>query len=539
MNSRPNPLNSPTRIALMHAVILLAGFAATNASAQQNTDGVAYNISTTPAPPPTYHPLPPPPHLSDGGFLPGFWNNERVGGRSALQFERLYGPLFFPALLPVLGSIPPSRPGHLATDYPRALAGEPFFMAYGILAANNRLPVDSAERIARYRSARLALLTELRALLRHEPGASPGSSEHALANLAAIQTSRLLELEAEAEQNRYELTQVEALKATADDIGKWVPDEKNSKLDEALASSRLTLSAAHFRNGFSSDQRHLLEEMALETQLAVEPESGPTERASVFFWPAGARIPEPVGLPPEAAARFEEFRRRKAALKNELRVTLAREESRLFNIDSTGTFARLAAAQAPRFAELDTLADQLRPALAALADVRTNPAAEFPPALARQVVTVVDHKDALQREVHVQLAEFRRELPAERLKLVRQGSGLAIAIVTDSGFSRNRESVLARIETFNAEIATQFEAYATKRAAVRAAIARHQASVPGAKPGITVDQLATDFLSAYNAREYRNQQRDYAAAVFASGLSPAQRRLLLAAVAADSLQTAP
>ena len=542
------------------AATLLGGFATTGAPAQTSSTGAVIPGNAPPpviSQPETFYSGPSlgpsgRPPSSDSFTLPGTYSN--WSGRSQPP-----GPFFLPVLLPVLGAPPPvgqaalaaDHPRGFAANYPRAFAGEPFFMAYGNLAAHRLVSVKRAERIARYQAARLALLTELRGQLSRGPDASPEARARTLADLAATQTPQLLALEAEAEQIRYDLTHLGFLTTTADDIGYLRPTGEDPNLRVPLASVRLLLSAAHFQEGLSPDQRRLVEEMAQEVQLTIEPDSGAP--AAVFFWPAGARIPVPAGLPPEAAARFDDFQRRKTALKNELRALLVREDGRVFVGERTEAYLQLASAQAPRFAELDALADSIRPALAALADA--SPASELPADLARQVAGVVHRKAALQRELHARLTAFRRELPADHLVLTRQGHGLAITVspgghadsydddpsiiggaATGSVRPRDRQTVLADLAAFNGETSSRFDTLAADLDAVRAALARYQASVPVAKAGRTVDQLAADFLAAYEAREHRNRQRDYAAAVLAPDLSPAQRRLLLAAAAVDFLR---
>ena len=442
---------------------------------------------------------------------------------------------FLPPLLPVVGVAAPAPRKPLVRNYPREAVGEPFFMAYGNLAAQNLLSDQRADRLVSYRTARQTLLTELHVELERGPEVAAEARARALAGLAAIQTPRLLELEAEAEQIRHELTHTGILKPAADDIGNLVPTDEKPELKDVLADIRMILSAAHFRAGFSSDQRRLLEEMAQEIRLTIEPEPIGSP-IGVFFWPAGARIPMPSGLPPEAAGRFAEFQQRKAALKDELRAALERDRRQLFNIDNTPTFERLAAAQAPRFAELDTLADQIRPALATLSAAGDRLVTGIPADLAQQIISLADRTAALQGELRDRLAEFRTRLPDDRLALTPRGDGLAITVETNHATPGNRELVLAHLNEFNDELAARFTALAAVRDRVRDAITRYLAKAPGAKPGQTPDRFAADFLAAHRAGEYLNRQRDYAAAVFAPGLSPAQRRLLLAAAATDSLQ---
>jgi len=359
MNSRTFLLRPFAFTPRVLTAALLAGFAALAAPAQQVSGGNATIISVGP-PPPT-QPFPTETFdrgasLGPSGRPSSLWDTYPPSYDNRIVAPPP-GPFFLPPLLPVLGAARPAHQAPLAAGYPREAVGEPYLMAYGNLAANNQLGAKRTERIARHRAARLALLEELRDQLQRGPDAS------VLTNLAASQTPRLLELETEAEKIRRDLTRVELFATPADDIGRLAPLKDHP--NDVLGAVRQTLSAAHFQDGFSPDQRRLLEEMAMEAQLVIQPEPEMPGPAPIFFWPAGVRILPPTGLPPEAAGRFVDFQRRKATLKAELRAALDRENARLFNVDETEARARLAAAQAPRFAELDALADQLRPALAA------------------------------------------------------------------------------------------------------------------------------------------------------------------------------
>lgn len=509
---------TPAGIIRTLAVFWLAGFGWAQVHAQ---------MGTTPPTPPGQRP----PELGSLGDNV-YWSGAMYGSPNSPQS---LDPVFLPALLPVLGEERPANPVPLAANYPREFAGEPFFMAYANLAARDQLSAKRSERIARYRTARLILLTELREQLTRTTDAAAETRERALAGLAATQTSRLLELEVEAEEIRDDLTRREAFKIIASDIGDLPSRTEATERSAALATLRLLLSAAHFRDGFSSDQRRLLEEMAQETLLTLQPEPEASSPRAVFFWPAGARIPAPKNLAPEVAAQFVDFQRRKAALKNELRATLDRGETHILNLDRSEAYAKLATTQTRPFAELEALAEQLRPALAALAGTGASAVNELPADLANQVASIVERKAALQRELYSALMKFRRELPDDQVELIRQSGGIAISVLTEKGNRRTREAVLARILAFNEDISSRFKVLATDRDAMRTALARYQATVPGAKADVSVDRLAADFLAAYNARGFRNSQREYADAVFAPGLSPAQRRLLLRAVGTEFL----
>lgn len=448
---------------------------------------------------------------------------------------RPLGPFFLPQPLPVLGVFRPIDPTPLVNNYPCEIAGEPYFIAYGNLAARKLLSPERTKRIERYKTEHASLLAVLRKKLKQVQGETAEIQQRTLAELAATQTPELLKLENEAEDLRRDLTYDSPWRTSASDIGKLVVEHAPADRRPSLAKLWLTLSAAHFRDGFSPEQRHLLEEMAHDLSLILEPEPNASAQPWVFFWPAGTRILKPSGLPPEAAAKFDNFQQQKEALKEELRTVLNRGDSYIFTSQRTDCYSQLAAKQAQRFVELDALADQLRPALAALTEATTQSSAALPSNLADELTAIVNRKAVLQRELYAKLMQFRRDLPDDRIELTGQKNGLAITVVSAKGNSHKQKAARAHINAYNEDLLNRFNALSTDRDAVLAAIVRYQSAAQNAKPGLTVDQLVADFLNDYKAWKNRQQQSDYAAAVLAPGLSPAQRRLLLNATLVDLL----
>lgn len=456
--------------------------------------------------------------------------------------EDLVGPFAIPPVPPVLGE--PLDPHNLTTRlpsyYPRSLAlhvGQPYYMAYGNLLLRDLLSVRRTDQIEHHRTTGLQLLDELREQLSRLPNAPADVRTRILADFALFQNPRLVQWEAEAEAIRRDLTLPGVLRTTADDPGLMPTAPGQPDPTEAQVLARAALSAAHFQDGLSPDQRRLLEEISLEARLS-DGSAPATATPGVFFWPAGARIPPPASLPPEIAARWDEFQRLKAGLKEELRA-LTRQQGFLFTNRRTEAYARLAADQAPRFAALEALADAIRPGLATRPGADQPAASNLPEDLTRRVGEIIARRTDLQRELGVRLKQFRSELPKDRVELVRQNNGLAITLASPEGTGssgKTRADALARMQAINADLAAQYAALAADRDAVRTAIQRYQDSVPGEKPGLSVDQMAANFLQAYHEREALTRHRDYAAAVLTPGLSPAQRRLLFAAARADFIK---
>ncbi len=515
----------------------------------------SYTVSSTPAPTPAV------PNFSsenaiphDGGMLPG----DYARGRSPSS-------TYFPPCPPILGDAPetglpnpqatppvsaggggrmaigPNGVGFAAglptwetsprflrwqphSHYPAMLlghAGTPYFMAYGQLIQSLwPLSPQRLKPIQQSFALRRELFEELHALLETVRAAAPEEQSRRLSELARAQEPKLRELEAGAEAIRVDLTTGGS--AAHDPTDSWPVPDLSPPMERALAA----FSAAHFQNGFSPAQRALLEEMGLEAWLAAA--SSPPADAT-FFWPAGARVRFPTNLSPALTAELADFQQRKAALKQALQAALDRRWNYFRESRRTADYASLAAEQAPAFAALEPLAEQIR------RDLAVRPAGPpLPRELAQRAADVVARRAALQREFYARLNEFRRELPPARVEVAQRSDGLAISLATPHGKAEHAAD--ERMRAFSADISARFAAVAADREAVRAALEDYRRSISGPQANLTVDQFLEAFREAYRTRTTEEGQLDYYAAVFLPGLSPAQRRLLLAGVRVSFLR---
>jgi hypothetical protein len=530
---------------------VLVGFSVTAAMAQKDTE--ASGNATTGSP--TYYPSPiqpgsepqsPDPYGNNGlGFQEfGFpapelnkmdWN-ARFGPDTC-------GPFYLPPIPPALGEPRDPNPHPLPLKYPATLGdhvGEIYYMAMGNLLRQKPLSAERQERITQYLATRQSELEKLRKQLTESRDLPTDQTARLLAGLAEEQTPLLQAQEAEAEKIRTELTTTNFFKLYAYDISELNLIRTNdAKKDQAQATARDALSAAYFQNGLSLDQRLLLLEISTESRL----EADGTDVAKghfVFFWPAGARISLSPGLPPPASARFDEFQQLKAGLKGELAKAVLRKQNFLFTGLRTQAYERLAETQAERFRQLDALAEEIRHDFAALPDPDAPPKANLPVDLTNRLDKATARKATLLRELTAHLKEFRRQLPSDRIELVRQDNGVAIKIIQSKELSpesnTEREAIISRFKDANFEMVQQFDAIVKELFNIRTEIELYQASNPKSTSPADIDKLTTSFAQAYATQENWNRQRDYRAAVLQPGLSPAQRRLLFNALQVDAFK---
>lgn len=442
-------------------------------------------------------------------------------------FGRRFGRMRFPAPPPALGEDLANR---TAPPFGDAVASdftwETFYGPYAMLLDGQELSEKKAKRIAAYRSARQALLEELRRKLAEVADAAPEARQAAFNELAAQQEGRLQVLANEAESIRADL----ATTGTANEfrIGLW---HRTADFKQRAERFLWVLYSYYFDAGLSTEQRELLPEIAFDQRSLFtaqkEKTSGPGSDY-FYFLPAGARIRVPATLPSSLMEKIRTCVKEKESLKNELRTEILRD-GEIYTRQRTNRFTQLAERQAPRFAALYKLAEEIRVELAAF-DYPDRPVKQAMPAdLTQRIGDFYDKKIQVQRELVKRKLEVQRQFPAAYVAIERVGDGLAIK---QEGVSPEKAASLAE---FNASLARRYAALARESENLRGDIQRfNQAS---SKPEErSVDQLASDFAKAYAVQENWNQYDDYYRAVLEPGLSSAQRVLLFHSAATKLAQ---
>jgi len=440
-------------------------------------------------------------------------------------------------LLAPLGSGPPAPP-ELAP-----FVGDVFYPLLGSRLASDNLPKSLRARIVAYLDAKVALQGELRSRILALKDVDSKSRERQLADLAALQAPRIAELESTAEQLRSDLRPNGVFGVQTENPG---PDEGSAwsmhsvrNAPEAAADVRReagALRGAAFREeGLSLSQRRLLCEAAVELEAGAGadrpgPQAVPGPR-TIAFSPEPARILIPAGLEPGLAREVDEFLSAKSALKAELRDVLRRTGDS--NPEARRTaLEKLAAAQAPRIAAYEEMAEEIRRGLAALPNPQGPPP---PPALPAELTARISayrtHKVELLRRLRAMLAapppasEPGQAPPETRPDDIGAGAQAWLhdgASTTEVQPSSLRVSV-AEFGRLQDEL---ISALNREEAGIRESLAAYVRASNGPSDRKSINDLLRDFETARQKQELWDRFQDYRTAALMPGLSAGQRRVL-------------
>ncbi len=456
-----------------------------------------------------------------GRFDLGRFNNQAashyiVQGRAPVQRESYFFPPDPPPLGAPLRVLPPPVTGAPAPPEAAAFVNEPFYSALSLRLAAADLPRRLQSEINAYREAKVALQDELRAATVRLKDADPAAREAEMAGLGRMQTPRIVELENSARRLRTQLLRggTYALFAGRGDwyeARSWRLEsgDRGPKGRERLELEfQLVRAAAFYEDALSPAQQRLAREAAMELQADLQRADGVVpatpDPTVVFFSPDTARIKLPADLPGELAGRIAAYTSAKQRLKTELRETLIQVDAKGTE-ERLRTLTQLAAAQAPEFAALDNLAEEIRRGLAQVPDMPGPPVPPALPAdLAARIAAYRGHKLELLRAVQTRLMQPDKTLgPASQLSWAQE-----------------------QVAVFNRENAPRFAALKVEKDGIREALAAFVRDTGGGRGQKSVDDLLEEFESARQEQEVWEMYRDYRTAVLTPGLSPAQRRLL-------------
>jgi hypothetical protein len=373
-------------------------------------------------------------------------------------------------------------------------------------------------RLADYRAAKSSLIAELHAKIDAVSSLVPAAREQELKSFAAEQAVRLRTLRATAA-------------ALESDLG-WSPDENDDYglvadgtqgSNPKTADMNLLRTALLRRESLSPPQCGLVREMILQNQ-----QSAAVRGAFCFFSPDTARLQLPDDLPAALAARIAAYRQEKDALKQELRSALAQLDEVDSDFVRTMGLAALAEQQAPRFGDLENLAETIRSELATLPPrpaMEERP--ELPAPLAARLAAYQNSRNEVQASARRDLQVLRAQLADTGAEIVASGEPprLELRVRGTPTAAAQLPSIRSGIESFNRQYADRFGALASELGSLRRAVAEN--STPrGNSAAKSVDDLTRDFISAALRQSGATSYRDCRVAVLWPGLSPEQRRLL-------------
>lgn len=429
--------------------------------------------------------------------------------------------LFFPPAPPTLGRpVPLDNPFQRGEPAPAALAGFVHEIFYPVLAtrlASGDLPGSVGEQLRDYRARKVTLQNQLRQRLATLREAEPSVRERELAQLAAVQAPALAALEATADQLRTELRHDDVLGQPLE-TGNWAVRPPPAAPDSAELPPALLRRAAFYQDGLSIDQRLLLQ----ETALARAAPAGAVSRHMRYFFPATASFELAREPSPQLARKLADFDAVKRELLGELqaRLTTAAPAAPAARI---AAFRRLAAEQAPRFAALEALAEEIRRDLAGDPAAPGPPLApELPADLSARIAVYRAHKQEAIRVLHEMLAADAATARAIRFQPSASGPDAA-ADPPPNGSNTDAPAGVSAFERRQRELVAALN---QEKASIRESLAAYVRTVGSPRERKSVDDLLRDFEDARQQQELWVRFRDYQAAVLSPGLSPAQRRLL-------------
>ncbi|MES2696579.1 MAG: hypothetical protein V4773_24130 [Verrucomicrobiota bacterium] len=446
-------------------------------------------------------------------------------------------PIFFPPHPPALGRTfgKGAMPGSNQPPAPPELAdfvNEIFYPELGSRLFANLLKDAQRQQVDAYRTAKLALQNELRTELERLRNAEPAERLQALAALATRQAPRLAQLEKDAEQLRRELMHRDH---TWGARREWRLGDYGRRGFSPTEIAQVMRAYAYYQNGLLPAQRRLLREISLELLLSAENETkAAAAQPHVFFPPEPARVLFPDHMSAEAAAKLAAYQTKKSLLKKELYDVVYRHDGQALGFLPGNAIASLAARQAPRLAELETLAEEVRRLLPPASGAPPVERSPLPLALSTRLSAMMNTYAAAQRAASAQIDAIiaRNTESISQSKYVFGAEGIKFVVIPNR-FSSRSTSGRTKIEAIRAEISAIADEYArtlaellNERSAIREEIARTLGNTEAAR----IDATLYAAMRVVSQQETASAYEEYRVAVFEPGLSPEQRRLLFDSV---------
>ena len=478
---------------------------------------------------------------SDGGLSRVSNNNPFGSAFPALNSDRHLPtplPVFFPPEPPPLDRTARRAPVSLAARLglgrglgaPPELASyvnEPFYPALADRISHHDLSDRQQAALARYREEKRALQHELRTELSRTLALEPAARGPLLAELARLQDPKIADLENRAEAFRADLVKRDHAWSARRE---WHLGDSPNAPDSAQDIARVMRAAAYFQKGLGAAQRALLREIAIEVPAAAETAAeAVAAQPYVFFSPGPARVLFPENIPAAVGAKIAEYQTRKSALRKTLYDAVYREDSAKLNLLRSARLKSLADEQAPEFAALEMLAEEIRRDLAPLPPLpRTEPLVPLPPALAQRVIAHFQRQTAEQNQHDSQLEELRARYPLLRLVPLNAGGRRTYKVMGfgSKNFLAERDRAQRELDALAAASARVVVALAAEQDGLRRDLAEFLHAEEPSMVKVALNEgvrLAAEQSLAEIANDYRR-------AVFEPGLSPGQRRLLFDAV---------
>lgn len=452
--------------------------------------------------------------------------------------------IFLPPTPPALGEPVASRPVQPSLHsftLPKVLRShmyETFYAPLSALMYLEDLPRKRRDAVDTYTSRRDQAVIELRQKIDSLAGADTTTRHRELSAFATQQASVIADLEDRAAEVRDLLVNGSWLYTGVDwdDLRSWRLGD-DTRWESAYDEIKVAIGATFFQEGLSNDQRLLLRELAMELADSMASPDRDISLTStgpyLYFSPATARIRLPIGLPAEVTAKIDQYRSRKSALKRELRDELYKQDRAFFHSTRANALKALAAKQAPEFAAVEQLAEEIRVALAAHPNPARPPAPPVPTELGRRIESYLARKNTWQKTMLDKLSDLRNQFPNDRVEFIRNEDRSEIRVVPNRRskpeVTAKRDSILADLASFNATQRTAYDQLAQEKVALQTDLQQFVSQLAGQQRVKTADQLMREFSQSLGRLEQWQRYADYETAVLQPGLSAGQRRILFGA----------
>ncbi len=443
-------------------------------------------------------------------------------------------PVFFPPVPPPLERITKPTGSIMRLSYPAsetlsAYVNEPFYPALAARLEQMEMTRRKQSNLDKYREDKRTVLAELRTELAYILQQPAAARPPLLAKLAQKQDPKILALEARAEDLRRSLTDGDYEWGALRD---WKLGNTKTASETPGEVQKVMLSAAFFQNGLSLQQRGLLREIAIEiSQGGKTAEDAMEAQPYIFFFPSPARVRFPEKVPEAVAAKIARYDTRKSALRKELYDTIYREDSAWFETTRSAALRSLAERQAPEFAILEELAEEIRRDLAPMPPLpRMAPLVPLPPVLSQKLTAIFRRHTTEQLRIKDEIGKIQERYPKLRLSgYFLQGRFFyTVKNVGSSSFNSYRDTEKIRNEATEelVKLSKRYDLVIAGLVEESTAIKRELAETMKTK-----DTSELSLATAEAARRAIEQETDdsideYFVAVFEPGLSPPQRRLL-------------
>ncbi|MBI2511936.1 MAG: hypothetical protein HYV96_08155 [Opitutae bacterium] len=479
------------------------------------------------------------------GYGSGFHTPFSSGFSTTVTVRRQM--IFLPPTPPALGETVPVASARQTSSTLTAMTLPPvlrnciydtFYAPLSALMYSEDLSRKRRETLDGYIAARLTAVSALRAKVESLASADPDTRVRELTVFAGAQTPQLVGLETTADGIRDNLVNGSWLQSGVDwdDLRQWRLGD-DTRWESQLDEIKVVVGASFFQEGLSSPQRLLLREMAMELADSLRAPDADislgTPGPYFYFSPFTARIRLPAGLPPELEAKIDAYRAKKSALKHELRDALYKTDRAFWASTRTNALKALATSQAPEFAAIDQLAEEIRIGLAPFPNPARPAALPLPTPLMKRISAYMAQKSAWQKGMVEKLNALRTEFPDDRVEFSRLDGAPSIQIVANrrnkAALAPKRDAAIVELATFNAGQRTGYNTLAREKEQLTTEILSIASNLAGRPSARSIDQQLAVFDHALRQQENWLRYADYETAVLQPGLSPEQRRLLFGA----------